>query len=1136
MRKSRLSAAFIFVTTVFLVSSFLPLLTPKNNDHKAFADGEPFLWLDKTDITSNPTTGPTMTFTKPLATDGAAQGNQYLRQGDSGVCQDSITTQPSAPNNGQLTIEKEGANPDKVLENVKAAYANLGIPDSAFVIIRTGIANPTKISECTLLKGIDVTIGATDNAKLNASATNTTCEGTAGPLGWLVCGVINFVHDTVQSIGSTISDLLKVDYLTNSDQRSAIYKAWSGARGLADALLIIVFLIIIFGQTLSIDAYTIKKALPRIVAAAVLIQLSFFLVTLLIDLFNIFGDNIGAVFNFATGQGYKINGILAAGGIFGAIAGAIAVVSAVMSGVALMAALGVIIAVMGVFLTLAFRKIAIILLIVTAPLALLAWVLPNTEKFFKMWWTNLIKILFMYPLIVLIFAVSNFAYNLNSVGLGKGFSDIPNQIISIFLIIAPLFAIPFVFKAGGQIMSFGAGVIMGRSNALAGKANNAQWVKDRKAFRTQERQQKGAELAQNASSRFGKARGRLSAAGVGGLLGTKRGQRLMDQRYAAGKAAADQDFDTAINRSGLSNDQLMGEGDESTNGVLEQIATAKEGTTVKLGNGRKVNVDASAKAKAIETLGRRGGMQQLRRVKAGMGLDDTSWADTPAKQAQLRERQAIFDQGTAPVLPDIMTKAPDIIKGSKAFEDVSAEQLSGFTPDTIAKMTEHIGSLPASVKDPVTGVVSHPRAEAHARLNDAIKKITENPQLAAKVTKKQGQTLRNGASGLDAATQAVINSAIDANGNVIGVPPAAVPPTPTTATAPATGAPAVPGTTTPTPSPAGPAPTSPPPTPGPGPTPTPAAPPAGRPGSPVRPVGGGTTAPPSPTPTAPVPPSTGGSTQPATASPSPPGSDDWPSWAGPPPIGSGSDTVIVPPASASDPNYVPPTPPTSSSVLPEPTDTTGSETGSGTVTPSAPTPEAPASPATAVPLPGSSTTPPASNQPGPATPPPASNLPLIVPSEPAVLPEPTEAPAPTSGGGSSEPAPSSTPAPATATPAQPATPRVTDVDINVTNPSVTLNPSAPVAEPVPEPSDTTATPSSIGAEPELPSPPTPGTTIEPEQPPESVIRNRPGSPVRPMGGARSTSSNSDISTETPTGADRTPPGPDGPSGPPPSVI
>src|SRR5208282_1078506 len=84
-----------------------------------------------------------------------------------------------------------------------------------------------------------------------------------------------------------------------------IFKAWSDFRVYGDVILIIALLVIVFSETIGgglLDAYTVKKVLPRLLAAAILINLSIYIVALLVDITNVVGGSIGQVITAPLGN------------------------------------------------------------------------------------------------------------------------------------------------------------------------------------------------------------------------------------------------------------------------------------------------------------------------------------------------------------------------------------------------------------------------------------------------------------------------------------------------------------------------------------------------------------------------------------------------------------------------------------------------------------------------------------------------------------------------------------------------------------------------------------------------------------------------------------------------------------------
>lgn len=306
---------------------------------------------------------------------------------------------------------------------------------------------------------------------------NATCEVRwNNPLTWIMCPVFNGMADlTDWMFRSLIEPFLYVTPVnTNPDEPA--FKAWSSFRVYANILLILAMLVIVLGQSLGgglVDAYTAKKVLPKILAAAILINLSVYAINLMIDITNILGKGIGNLiyapfkstmgsFDLGLGQG----GLAAAAGIGGVAAGAGAITSFVSAAtvglgsvapfVGLFMVLPAAIAIMGVFATIVIRQGLILFLIISSPIAFCLYALPNGEQYFKKWWDLLFKTLMMYPIIVIIFCMADVLSItvLKSSGNGGTVSGGVAAIVAFVLQFLPLFLIPFAFKlAGGAVAS-----------------------------------------------------------------------------------------------------------------------------------------------------------------------------------------------------------------------------------------------------------------------------------------------------------------------------------------------------------------------------------------------------------------------------------------------------------------------------------------------------------------------------------------------------------------------------------------------------------------------------------------------------------------------------------------------------------
>lgn len=313
---------------------------------------------------------------------------------------------------------------------------------------------------------------------------NPTCEMSGNPLSWIICPVINGIAEVSDfMLQNFIAPMLVSRDIGYTNPEEGIYKAWSSFRVIANIMLIIALLVIVFGQSIGggmIDSYTIKKAVPRLFAAAILINISIYIVAFALDITNIVGAGLSNII-YAAFQGageFKLQlsvlgtvGPFAAIGVGGAIAGAgIWAMGGASVGLLPMLLLFVVIpavlAIIAVFATLIIRQGIIILLVIVSPLAFMAFVLPNTEKFFRQWWGLLFKTLLVYPIVMLIFAISDVLAAVLSGNFPMA-TQWMADLVSIILLIIPMFLIPFAFKfSGGAI-----GSLYGTLNGLGKKAS-----------------------------------------------------------------------------------------------------------------------------------------------------------------------------------------------------------------------------------------------------------------------------------------------------------------------------------------------------------------------------------------------------------------------------------------------------------------------------------------------------------------------------------------------------------------------------------------------------------------------------------------------------------------------------------------
>ncbi len=244
----------------------------------------------------------------------------------------------------------------------------------------------------------------------NAEEDGPTC-GISG-IGWIVCPLLTFVSDINDVAYDTIAKFLSVDTgLFNTS--SGTYQAWQTFRNLANGIFAILFLWIIFSQisNIGVSNYGIKKMLPRLIIGALLVNISFYLCQIAVDISNILGGTMKTMFDEVATQ--------ATGGDnpplptwAGWLSGALAVVGA---GIFILLAVGIptilfaLLVIMMVFIIILARQALVVLLIAISPLAIAAWLLPNTEGLFKKWLGIFKAMLIVYPVVAVLFGAGTLA-------------------------------------------------------------------------------------------------------------------------------------------------------------------------------------------------------------------------------------------------------------------------------------------------------------------------------------------------------------------------------------------------------------------------------------------------------------------------------------------------------------------------------------------------------------------------------------------------------------------------------------------------------------------------------------------------------------------------------------------------------
>lgn len=400
------------------------------------------------------------------------------------------------------------------------------------------------------------------------------CDNALAPFGWVLCPVMNIADGFYSWFKDLISGLLFFESDKYTD--NGLYDSWKTMVTIANSIIVLVAIVMIAAQIFNFEvfsAYTVKKALPRIIIAAILIQLSWFMVTTGIQVVNAIGSGlywllvapfaiesdgggvleIGAILGANApdgGASDAVGNTLGLGFVTVAMAGAVA--GAILTGAwmsIVIMAIGVVISLVVAVITLLLREAVLIVLIAIAPIAIALWILPGTSSIWSLWWKTFSRLLLMYPLIMLLFAGGT----ISAILLSSSESYI-NYIFAIVAYFIPVFLIGatykfagstfasmanFTGKMGGKVKSGG---MFGLRDRAKFKKENSSWAMN-KSRRENDRQrlaqQKYANTLTDSTSAYGKflrkragvsKEGRLNAqANAGATIIQAKEQTLKDR-------------------------------------------------------------------------------------------------------------------------------------------------------------------------------------------------------------------------------------------------------------------------------------------------------------------------------------------------------------------------------------------------------------------------------------------------------------------------------------------------------------------------------------------------------------------------------------------------------------------------------
>lgn len=363
-------------------------------------------------------------------------------------------------------------------------------------------------------------------------------------LGWFLCPIMDMMSQAVEDLYSSVESMLKVEptFFTGGDNNVAA--AWGTFRDMANVVFVILLLVVIFSQItgVGINNYGIKKLLPKMIVAAILINLSYVICQIAIDLSNILGNGLQNLFeamgnNLSMAESINIAGddaltldsaianvALPSAAVLAAIVGVAAVFANPFILISvLVSAVSILFSLFFLFLLLVARKAAVIVLVAISPLAFVCYMLPNTKSLFDKWFKGMEGLLLLYPICGLIVGGGGYVSKLLlSTSFGEG--GFVQVFAAMIVGIIPIFFIPTLLKnsfsaignIGAKISGIGQGLSKGATGAIRNTDayKNAQEMGQARALRRKAGLDKNGQLnlkgrtkARLANTRMGRALG-----------------------------------------------------------------------------------------------------------------------------------------------------------------------------------------------------------------------------------------------------------------------------------------------------------------------------------------------------------------------------------------------------------------------------------------------------------------------------------------------------------------------------------------------------------------------------------------------------------------------------------------------------
>lgn len=598
------------------------------------------------------------------------------------------------------TIAKRPDGQDKSNEQIDKAFTECIAGNSGLGKDKVN-DNKAPIAWDDIKKDVD-----TSEKKDEDGEPESSCSGDLGSLGWLICPSMSLGGKLADAGYNSVSMFLDIspDIFNDNPELGGAKQAWNFFRDIANVVFVLLFLWVIFSQisNVGVSNYGIKKILPKLILGAILINLSFYICQLAVDLSNILGYALKGVLEGASLRAETSDTGLG-GGFVAVLTGALGLVGAPLFAfltVSVPMLIWTLLSIAAALLILVFRQAAVILLIAISPIAFAAWLLPNTESLFKKWVSAFKGLLVVFPVVSLMYGSGKLAGAVLSNSSGGIM-----QFVAMCAPIIPLIATPFVIKSSlNSLGSLGAklsnnGLMNFPSNRLKDNVmNKSRFADARKSFdrysakKLAESRSGNSKLQnlKNSNNKFASTFGKVMSFGTtldnterlwgfGRKLGLsdaainyqeaydknamEKAERALTYKYGgdAAKALNDKNADKYIRIAAVN--QLKSQGTYGANkiaeylnagGKVDSVSMAKSLTDMK---GSHAGV-AKAGAEALQELQKEGGLSEVNfssdqfKDLTVSGVDELSNKDIAGQSANAIENSNITADKATEILSD----------------------------------------------------------------------------------------------------------------------------------------------------------------------------------------------------------------------------------------------------------------------------------------------------------------------------------------------------------------------------------------------------------------------------------------------------------------------------------------------------